>query len=111
MGCGEIAERLRGNLAQRIDQIRHLRRCGLDFLVDLALVEVEFVGFVQKFGVGDDRREIVPQIVRKGTGGTAERGDAFVLDQLLLRCGSSLRIFAKAVLSSAISMVPSGTIE
>ena len=55
----------------------------MNFLVDLALVEIELVGFVEEFGVSDDGGEIVAQIVRKGTSGAAERGDAFVVDEFL----------------------------
>ncbi len=72
-------------LAQRVDQVGHLRRSCLDLLIDFALVQLESFRFVQKFRVGHHRRQVMPQIVGNGARRAAQRRDSFRLNLLPLR--------------------------
>ena len=72
-------------LTKGIDQIRHLVGGGLDFFVNFVAIELQHIGFVQEFGVGNHGRKIMTEIMGNRAGGTGERGDPLGFDSLLLQ--------------------------
>src|SRR5450755_4222238 len=56
---GHYSPALGRQFAERIDEIGHLVSGGLDLLVDFALVQFQLIRFVEKFGIGHQRSQVM----------------------------------------------------
>ena len=73
-----------GEFAKRVNEVSHLSGSGFDLFVDFVFFQLQLIRFVKEFRVGDDRGEVMAQIVGNGTGGASQCVDALRFNSLLL---------------------------
>ena len=71
---------LAGEFAQGVEQFGHLFRGDLDLLKDFVAIELELVGFVKKFGIGNHSGQGMAQVVRNRAGSPSQGRDLLGFD-------------------------------